>query len=179
MPLGEVLLNRARHAIATKLGQPVLSEPSHPALSGLGATFVTLTQQGKLRGCIGSLEAHRPLGEDVRANAQAAAFRDPRFPPLTAEELPHTRVEVSLLSSSTPMTYTNEEDAIRQLRPHIDGVILQWQGQRGTFLPQVWESLPEPHLFMSHLKQKAGLPGNFWASDVQLFRYEVQKWKEP
>lgn len=177
-PLGEVLLNRAHNAIATKLDQPVPPDLHHPALFDLGATFITLTQQGKLRGCIGSLEAHRPLGDDVWANAQAAAFRDPRFSPLTAEELPRTRVEVSLLTKATPMTFTNEEDALHQLRPHVDGVILQWQGRRGTFLPQVWESLPEPHQFMIHLKQKAGLPADFWASDVQLFRYEVQKWKE-
>jgi len=178
-PLGEVLLNRARNAITVKLGQPVLPELHHPALADPGATFVTLTQQGKLRGCIGSLEAHRPLGDDVHANAQAAAFRDPRFSPLTLEELPHTRVEVSLLAPATPMTFANEAEALRQLRPHRDGVILQWQGRRGTFLPQVWESLPEPSSFMAHLKQKAGLPTDFWAPDVQLFRYEVQKWKEP
>ncbi|MDP2809602.1 MAG: AmmeMemoRadiSam system protein A [Rhodocyclaceae bacterium] len=179
--LGEALLIRARNAIAAEFGEPARPEPDHPALHEPGAVFVTLTLQGcqgQLRGCIGSLEAHRPLGEDVRANARAAAFRDPRFPPLAADELPRTRVEVSLLAPATPIEFTDEEDAVRQLRPGIDGVILEVGGRRGTFLPQVWESLPEPRLFMAHLKQKAGLPADFWAPDVRLFRYEVQKWKE-
>ena len=177
--LGEALLARARNAIAAEFGQPAPRESDHPALHEKGATFVTLTQAGRLRGCIGSLEAHRPLLDDVRANARAAAFRDPRFPPLTAEELSRTRVEVSLLTSATPMVFASEEDAVRQLRPGIDGVILEAGGRRGTFLPQVWESLPEPRIFLAHLKQKAGLPADFWAPDVKLFRYEVQKWKEP
>ena len=177
--LGPALLARARNAIAARLKQPTQAEPDHPALNRPGATFVTLTQNdGDLRGCIGSLEAHRSLDDDVRANAVAAAFSDPRFPPLTAAELPHTRVEVSLLSAPQPMHFTSEADALRQLRPHVDGVILTAGRHRGTFLPQVWEQLPEPRLFMAHLKQKAGLPADWWSSDVELQRYEVQKWKE-
>ncbi|HZV54093.1 MAG TPA: AmmeMemoRadiSam system protein A [Rhodocyclaceae bacterium] len=177
--LGRALLIRARNSIAADLGQSTVSEPDDDALQQPGAVFVTLTQQGQLRGCIGSLEAHRPLDADVRANARAAAFRDPRFAPLDADELPRTCVEVSLLTPATPISIIDEEDAVRQLRPGIDGVILEWRGRRGTFLPQVWESLPECHLFLAHLKQKAGLPADFWAPDVKLFRYEVQKWKEP
>ncbi len=176
--LGLALLTRARNAIATELGQPTANEPEHPALREHAAVFVTLTQKGELRGCIGSLQAWQPLDTDVRANARAAAFRDPRFPPLTVAELPVTRVEVSLLTAPTPMAFVDQEDAIGQLRPGIDGVILEYDGHRGTFLPQVWESLSERHVFFTHLKHKAGLPADFWAPDVKLYRYEVQKWKE-
>jgi AmmeMemoRadiSam system protein A len=177
--LGAALLIRARNAIAAEFGLPPAPEPDDPALHQPGATFVTLTQLGELRGCIGSLQAWRPLDEDVRSNARAAAFRDPRFAPLTESELAHTRVEVSLLAPAVPMSFASEDDAVRQLRPGIDGVILEWGMHRGTFLPQVWESLPEPRMFMAHLKQKAGLAPGFWAPDVKLSRYEVQKWKEP
>lgn len=176
--LGPALLVRARNAIAGEFGVAQQPEPDDPALAKPGAVFVTLTQDGELRGCIGSLEAHRPLDEDVRSNARAAAFGDPRFAPLDREELARTRVEVSLLTPAAPMSFTDEEDAVRQLRPGVDGVILEWHGRRGTFLPQVWESLPERHLFFAHLKQKAGLPADFWAPDVKLSRYEVRKWKE-
>ena len=178
LDLGPALLLCARNAIAAELGQAVQPEPSHPALNSPGATFVTLTQGGDLRGCIGSLEAHRPLERDVRANAVAAAFRDPRFPPLTLAELPRTRVEVSLLTAPQPIQFKDEADALRQLRPNVDGVILVAGHRRSTFLPQVWEQLPEPRVFMAHLKQKAGLPADWWSSEVQLQRYEVRKWKE-
>lgn len=176
--LGQALLIRARNAIATAFGLAPQPEPDHLALHQPGATFVTLTQQGNLRGCIGSLEAWRPLGEDVKANAKAAAFRDPRFAPLGRDELDSTRIEVSLLTPAKPMTFADEADAIRQLRPGIDGMIFECHGRRGTFLPQVWESLPEPRDFFAHLKQKAGFSTNFWSPDVRLYRYEVQKWKE-
>ena len=180
--IGSALLARARNAIAAQLKQPTVAEPAHPQLAQPGATFVTLTQNGDLRGCIGSLQAHRPLDQDVRANAVAAAFRDPRFAPLTLAELPRTRVEVSLLSAPQPMTFTDEADALRQLRPNVDGIIFS-AGEggklgRSTFLPQVWEQLPEPRAFMARLKQKAGLPADYWSPEVQLQRYEVQKWKE-
>lgn len=176
--LGPALLARARNAIAANLGQPAVPEPSSDALARPGAVFVTLTRHGELRGCIGSLETWRPLDEDVRANARAAAFGDPRFAPLTAAEFADTRVEVSLLTPPTPMHFTSEEDAIHQLRPGLDGVVLECAGRRGTFLPQVWETLPERHLFFSHLKRKAGLPEDFWSPAVRLYRYEVRKWKE-
>lgn len=175
--LGTALLVLARNAIAERLGIAPQAEPDHPALAQPGATFVTLTQHGQLRGCIGSLEAWRPLGEDVKSNAQSAAFRDPRFPPLGVAELAHTRVEVSLLTPARPIQFTDESDAIRQMRAGIDGMIFECHGQRGTFLPQVWESLPDPCQFFAHLKQKAGFSPNFWSPDVKLYRYEVQKWK--
>jgi uncharacterized protein len=177
--LGRALLVRARNAIAAELGLPTEPEPSGEGLDQPGAVFVTLTQGSELRGCIGSLDAWRPLDADVRANAKAAAFRDPRFPPLTAGELPATRVEVSLLTPPTPMHFANEEDAISQLRPGLDGIILECGSHRGTFLPQVWDSLPERHLFLDHLKRKAGLPPDYWVPGIKLSRYEVRKWKEP
>lgn len=176
--LGIALLVRARNAIAAEFGMAAQPEPDHPALARPGATFVTLTQHDNLRGCIGSLEARRPLGEDVRANAQAAAFRDPRFMPLARDELDRTRVEVSLLTPAQAMSFTDEVDAIRQMRPGVDGMIFECNGRRGTFLPQVWESLPIPRDFFAHLKQKAGFFPDFWSPDVRLYRYEVQKWKE-
>ncbi|WP_131111168.1 AmmeMemoRadiSam system protein A [Sulfuricystis thermophila] len=177
--LGQALLIRARNAIGEEFGLPLQPEPDHPALHQPGATFVTLTQEGQLRGCIGSLEAWRPLDEDVKANAKAAAFGDPRFPPLSKSEFAHTRVEVSLLTPPVPLDFTDEADAIRQMRPGVDGMIFEYHGRRGTFLPQVWESLPDPRQFFAHLKQKAGFPASFWSPEVRLYRYEVQKWKEP
>ncbi|MDD5175621.1 MAG: AmmeMemoRadiSam system protein A [Sterolibacterium sp.] len=179
--LGNTLLLMARNAIAEALGVAQSSNsglPAGPELSQPGAVFVTLTRDGELRGCIGSLEAWRPLREDIVANARAAAFHDPRFPPLTAEELADTRVEVSLLTPARPMSYASEADAIGQLRPLIDGVILEYGKHRGTFLPQVWESLPDRRQFMAQLKRKAGLPQDFWSMDIKLSRYQVRKWKE-
>lgn len=176
--LGAALLVRARNAIGAELGMAAEAEPEHPLLAQRGATFVTLTRDGELRGCIGSLEAWRTLDEDVRANALAAAFHDPRFPPLARAELPLMRIEVSLLAPAEPIDFADEDDAAARLRPGIDGVILENHGRRGTFLPQVWESLPEPRGFLRHLKQKAGLPADYWGPDVRLYRYEVQKWKE-
>jgi len=175
---GQLLTGMARAAIASKLsGKPVtvlypdwFKEP--------GATFVTLTQNGQLRGCIGSLEAHRPLGDDLLENARAAAFRDPRFAPLTADELGRTRVEVSILSKSTPIDFKDEADLMRQLRPGVDGIILEYGRHRATFLPQVWEQLPDARGFMAHLKQKAGLAADFWSNDMRISRYSVDKYKE-
>ena len=178
--LGTTLLQLARNAITTQFSQPGLSVAVDlPELHENGATFVTLTQRGQLRGCIGSLEAWRPLLADVQENARNAAFRDPRFAPLRAEELPVTRVEVSLLTPAEPMAFTDEADALARLRPQVDGVIFSAGGHRSTFLPQVWEQLPDPAEFMAHLKQKAGLPASYWGADVRLERYEVLKWKEP
>lgn len=176
--VGETLLALARNAINVRLGQPMTAVADHPALHENGATFVTLTQHGNLRGCIGSLEAWRPLSKDVQENALAAAFRDPRFRPLSADELPGTRVEVSLLKPAEPMSFTSEADALAQLRPEIDGVIFAAGNHRATFLPQVWEQLPDPVSFMAHLKKKAGLPADYWGRDIRLERYHVQKWKE-
>lgn len=175
---GQLLVRLARAAIAREFGiaTPSLAHPDW--LDAPGAVFVTLTESGRLRGCIGSLEAHRPLGMDVEHNARAAAFSDPRFPPLRPEELDRVRVEVSLLSPAVPMQFKDESDALAQLRPGVDGVILEYGRYRATFLPQVWEQLPQPDVFMAHLKQKAGLSGDFWQQALRLSRYGVDKFKE-
>ncbi|MHB1403506.1 MAG: AmmeMemoRadiSam system protein A [Thiobacillus sp.] len=175
---GSTLLKLARSEIASELGHDV-SFPAHAGwLAEPGASFVTLTRQGELRGCIGTLEAHRPLGLDVRENAVAAAFRDPRFMPLTRVEFDEIRVEVSVLSPSEILVVVSEEHALATLRPNVDGVVFEYRHYRSTFLPQVWEQLPEPAEFMAHLKRKAGLPMDFWAEEVRLSRYTVSKWKE-
>ena len=175
---GKTLLALARSTIAHALGLPAAMVASSPWLQQPGACFVTLTQQGELRGCIGSLQAYRPLFDDVRANALAAAFQDTRFRPLTQAELQGTDLEVSLLSDTEPMTFTTEGEALAQLRPGLDGVVFECGGRRSTFLPQVWEQLPQPEEFMAHLKRKAGLPAHFWSRDVRLQRYTVRKWRE-
>lgn len=176
---GATLLPIARAAIAGALGQHVVAQTDAPWLSELGASFVTLTQNGALRGCIGTLEVHQSLLEDIRNNALAAAFRDPRFAPLTAQELEATDIEVSVLSALQPIRFGNEADALSQLRPGIDGVVFAFGHQRSTFLPQVWEQLPDPKTFMAHLKRKAGLAPDFWTDGITLQRYTVTKWTEP
>lgn len=177
---GQQLIKLAHQAISRALDQQETVDVDLNAdwLKQPGATFVTLTKQHDLRGCIGSLEAWRPLRDDVVHNALAAAFNDPRFAPVSLSEWPAIKVEVSLLSPPREMQVTSEENAIAQLRPHIDGVILEYGLNRGTFLPQVWDSLPDPHQFMAHLKLKAGLPVKFWNDRLKLSRYEVQKWTQ-
>jgi len=177
--LGTSLLILARDAIASRFGAASRPFDDLPELHAPGASFVTLTERGALRGCIGSLSAYRPLIDDVRENACAAAFSDPRFPPVQAGEFDGVRVEVSLLTPATPLSFRDEADALAQLRPHIDGVILRLRHYRATFLPQVWEQLPDPKVFLAHLKQKAGLPADYWSPDLALERYQVEKWKEP
>jgi len=175
---GQVLLPIARAAIARALNVPQAADETAPWLAEDGASFVTLTQDGELRGCIGTLQAHRPLLSDIKSNAVSAAFRDPRFAPLSLEELERTAVEISLLSPTQEMEFEHEADALAQLRAGVDGIVFEYRGHRSTFLPQVWEQLPQPHQFMAHLKRKAGLPHNFWAEGVRLSRYTVTKWRE-
>lgn len=177
-PLGQALLIIARNAIGARFGTPPRAVGAHPELANPGATFVTLTQNGRLRGCIGSLAPFRSLADDVAENAVAAAFRDPRFPALAEDELAPTRIEVSLLGAAQAIDFADEADAIARLRPGIDGLILSCGERRATFLPQVWETLPDPRRFVAQLKLKAGLPADFWDSKMTLSRYGVQKWKE-
>ncbi len=191
--LGRSLVTIARCAIGAELGEagslgseragpqragPERAGPGHPALAAPGATFVTLFKHGMLRGCIGTLEARRPLGVDARANAIAAAFADPRFPRLGAEEFMDTLVEVSLLSAPEAMTADGEKALLDQLRPGVDGVVLEFAGRHATFLPQVWDTLREPAEFLAELKRKAGLPIDFWSAAVNMSRYGVIKWRE-
>ncbi|WP_230971613.1 AmmeMemoRadiSam system protein A [Nitrogeniibacter aestuarii] len=176
--LGDRLLARARRAIEHELR--LASAPcADEDMSERGATFVTLTEHGQLRGCIGSLKPTRSLADDVAINACNAAFRDPRFPPVSAAEWPDIRIEVSLIGASTFLEATSESDVIARLRPGEDGVIL-FNGCRGqaTFLPQVWEQIPAPGDFLAALKQKAGLPPDFWSSSIMIATYPVRKWKE-
>lgn len=175
---GKVLLPIARAAIARAMDLPHVADETAPWLVEQGACFVTLTQDGELRGCIGTLQAHRPLLADIKSNAVSAALRDPRFLPLTAEEFDITAVEVSLLTPPRIMEIRDEADACAQLRPGVDGVVFEYGAHRSTFLPQVWEQLPRPQQFMAQLRRKAGLPGDFWANGVRLSRYSVTKWRE-
>jgi hypothetical protein len=176
---GRSLLGIARNSIEAALGvaepQPL---PDETWLKPLRASFVTLTQNGRLRGCIGSLEAQRPLGEDVSRNARAAALSDPRFVPLAREELAATRIEVSLLSTPKVLAFADHADLLAQLRPGEDGLILECGGARGTFLPQVWEGLPDPEQFVAELKRKAGLSPQLSTAKCRIQRYRVLKWKE-
>jgi len=176
--LGHALLVSARNAIGERFGLPPAVVPALPELAAPGATFVTLTQERRLRGCIGSLEAQRPLAVDVAENAVAAAFHDHRFPPLPANEFAATRVEVSLLTPAEPFPVADEEEALARLQPGRDGLILRYGRRRATFLPQVWESLSTPRQFLAQLKIKAGLPADFWHPEMALARYGVRKWKE-
>lgn len=177
--LGPYLLALARQAIARRLGLPEPPLPAPPAgPTEPSPTFVTLMKRGQLRGCIGCLEPRRSLPEDVANNAQAAAFQDSRFPPLEAEEFPDIRIEISRLSPATPLRFKDEADAMAQLQPGRDGLILSLRGHSATFLPQVWEQLPTPRDFLSHLKRKAGLPSDYWSDQLQLARYTVEKWQE-
>jgi AmmeMemoRadiSam system protein B/AmmeMemoRadiSam system protein A len=175
---GATLLKLARAGIAQQFGQAAHMPADAPWLAEHGACFVTLTRNGELRGCIGTLEAHRPLALDVQENAVAAAFSDPRFMPLSRAEFDEIRVEVSLLSPTEALVVASEEHALASLRPGVDGVVFEYRHYRSTFLPQVWEQLPEPAEFMATLKRKAGLPADFWAEEVRLSRYTVSKWKE-
>jgi len=177
---GPILIGLARSAIAEELGL----DTRPPDMDGLNwlqedaATFVTLTKQEDLRGCIGTLEACRPLIEDLRANAVAAAFHDPRFAPLKQSEFDLIRVEVSVLSKLEPMHAKSEAIACSKLVPQRDGLVFKYGSHKATFLPQVWDQLPDAQMFLAHLKQKAGLAADFWHPEVLLYRYQVSKYRE-
>lgn len=175
---GTTLLALARSSLEEALAGESSSPPEADWLEQPGACFVTLKQEGRLRGCIGSIHVHRTLAEDVRENARAAALRDPRFSPLSADELGRTSIEVSLLSPLEPIEFTSEEDLLAQIRPAIDGLVLEYQEYRGTFLPAVWESLPRPTEFLRQLKRKAGLETDFWSPEMKIWRFTVDHWSE-
>lgn len=138
------------------------------------ATFVTLEKQGQLRGCIGMLEARRPLAEDVAENSYAAAFSDPRFPPLKERELGKLSIHLSILSPAESIVCQSEAELIQQLRPDIDGLILDDGCHRATFLPSVWATLPKPTDFIRHLKIKAGLSADYWSQELRAYRYTTE-----
>jgi AmmeMemoRadiSam system protein A len=175
-PRGEVLVAIAREAIAERLGRGTILPRDEPWLAEPAASFVTLHLDELLRGCIGSIDPRRPLAEDVAGNARAAAFHDPRFEPLTAAEFDEVAIEVSVLSPRTALAAASEAEAAQKLRPGVDGVYLEYAGYAATFLPQVWESLPDPVDFLAALRQKARLPARFWDPAIRLTRYTVEKY---
>jgi len=176
---GQILLRAARQAIRNHLNGesiPKLDlENYSTGLSGDGASFVTLTLHGVLRGCIGSIEASQPLVNDVQDRAVGAAFNDPRFPKLKPEEYPEIKIEVSRLTPPEKLQYSSPDDLLEKLQPGIDGVILRKNLNRATFLPQVWEGLPDPEQFLGRLCMKMGLDSAAWRNqhlDVEIYRVE-------
>lgn len=178
--LGPALLSTARAEVAGVLGLGAAAPPHHPRLAAPGASFVTLHDaQGALRGCIGRLHAERTLGEDVRANALAAAFADPRFAPLQRHEWTGLQFEVSVLGELQPLPpVARVDEAAARLRPGIDGVLIEHRGRRGTFLPQVWTQFSTAERFVAALLRKAGLPGDAWSGDLRWWRYRVTVFDE-
>jgi AmmeMemoRadiSam system protein A len=173
----QALLDLARrsihHGLETGTPTKVNTAEFSDRLQQQAATFITLDIDGQLRGCIGTLQAYQPLVNDVAEHAFDAAFKDPRFPPLRADEEALLDLHISILTPAEPMSFSSQEDLIRQLTPGEDGLILEAGYNRGTFLPSVWESLPEPQDFLNHLKLKAGLPSSFWSDDIKVSRYRT------
>lgn len=173
-----MLLHIAADSIHTGLREGHASSPDletlPDALQQKAACFVTLHHREQLRGCIGSLEPREPLAENAAENAFNAAFRDPRFPELTAVELADLELDISVLGAPQAMSFRDEADLVAQLQPGRDGLILEVGGRRGTFLPSVWDSLPDAEGFLRQLKQKAGLPADFWSADIRVMRYGTE-----
>ncbi|MCW9015080.1 MAG: AmmeMemoRadiSam system protein A [Gammaproteobacteria bacterium] len=173
----DLLLDIARQSIQYGLQHhtalPVKASDYSAALQQQRATFVTLNLHQQLRGCIGTLQAYQPLVCDVAEHAYAAAFNDPRFSPVTPGEEPELEIHISILTPATAIEFSDETDLLRQIQPGTDGLILESGYHKGTFLPSVWESLPDAEQFLRHLKQKAGLPANFWSNDIKIYRYHT------
>ncbi len=167
----EVARDSIEYGLHKRSAMPVNLSLFPKSLQQPRASFVTVLIDNRLRGCIGHLEATQAMVRDVADNAFAAAYQDPRFPPLTAEELPRIELHISLLSPAEPLPVTAEQELLDQLRPGVDGLILEDGYHRGTFLPSVWEQLPDPSLFIRHLKMKAGLPGDYWSDTIRFSRY--------
>ena len=179
-----LLLELARQALQDavydQMSPPLDLKTLPPRLRQAGASFVTLTRLGELRGCIGALEPYLPLAEDVREHAMAAALNDYRFPPVQPAELPEIRIEVSRLTSPQDLEYTGAQDLLARLRPHVDGVILSDSFHRATFLPQVWEKIPDPEMFLDHLCQKMGAAPDLWRyRKLKVQVYQVEEFHEP
>lgn len=177
------LLRLAREAIGAAVREkplpPVDAARLAPALRQMGTCFVTLTASGELRGCIGGLHALDPLYEDVRQHALQAALRDYRFPPVTPDEVPSLDIEISVLTEPQPLDYGSPEDLLHRLRPEVDGVIISQGHRRATFLPQVWERVPDPELFLSMLCEKMGAPPDTWRrTQLDVQTYQVEKFTE-
>jgi uncharacterized protein len=179
----KILLHMARQALECGVrGEklPPLDETSLSSqLHEIGASFVTLTIQGELRGCIGALEAHQPLAQDVREHAVAAALEDPRFPPVREDELSRIQIEVSRLTRPIPLPYKDAVDLLSKITPHVDGVILRDGFRRATFLPQVWEKIPNRVEFLNYLCHKMGAGEDAWITHhLEVFIYHVEEFRE-
>lgn len=174
----QILLALAKESIihGWRYGKPLAVKlPAYDdELLKLGASFVTLQRYDQLRGCIGKLEATRPLVEDVAENAFAAAFRDPRFPPLSEAERDGLEMDISVLSSPEAIAFASEPALLAQLQPGVDGLIIQAGQRRATFLPSVWQQLPDPESFLRHLKLKAGLPDQYGSEPLRAWRYRTE-----
>lgn len=173
-----ILLRTAAAGIDARIAGVTLEEPpiiGLPAeLRVERASFVTLTISGELRGCCGTIEPRRALALDVWRNAQVSAFDDPRFPPLAAREWTQVDLEIAVLSPLERVEAPGEEQLLRALEPGQDGLVIAWRGRRATFLPKVWEHLPQRRDFLDRLKAKAGWPADFWAADVEVWRYRTE-----
>jgi AmmeMemoRadiSam system protein A len=181
--LDTIFLRIAKSAILNKFDKQHNIERNkllekHPFLNRDGAAFVTLKYEHQLRGCIGSIIAHRKLLDDVIHNAESSAFSDPRFNPLSSDELSHLELEVSVLSEPKILEYTDFEDLVKKIRPNIDGLILQHGSHQGTFLPQVWEQLPTPKEFLEHLSYKAGSNPSIYKENPTIYTYQVDAIEE-
>ncbi len=179
----QMLLHIAREALESGVKGGTLPSLNWtsltPCLREPGASFVTLTVNGDLRGCIGALEPYQPLAEDVREHAIAAALEDPRFPPVQPHELEDIQIEVSHLTAPTKLEYKDPDDLLAKLRPHVDGVILRDEWRRATFLPQVWEKIPDKAEFLSNLCYKMGASANFWRQKhLEVMTYQVEEFHE-
>ncbi|MCB2210441.1 AmmeMemoRadiSam system protein A [bacterium] len=179
----EILLQIAREALESSVRTGSLPQINlssmPPSLQKDGASFVTLTISGKLRGCIGALEAYQPLARDVQEHAMAAALQDYRFPNVRPGELDSINIEVSVLTPRSPLDYDGPDDLINKLRPGVDGVVLQDGPRKATFLPQVWDQLPNPEQFLSQLSLKMGAAADVWRKKpVKVFSYQVQEFQE-
>jgi hypothetical protein len=178
-----LLLKLARQAleegVCGKPLSPLFLNGLPPRLRQPGASFVTLTSHGELRGCIGALEATQPLAEDVRIHAIAAALEDYRFPPVRPDELPFIKIEISRLTTPEPLDYRDSEDLLSQLHPGVDGVVLRDGMRRATFLPQVWEKVPEADIFLGMLCRKMGVPTETWRNKkLTVLTYQVEEFHE-
>jgi len=173
---GRALLVAARESLAAFLGRREAVHDPRARVTERGSSFVTLRQQGELRGCVGTVDFRRPLFDDVTSNAIAAATSDPRFEPMRAAELADTDVELTVLGRPEPLAVRDEPDAIAKIVPGEDGIILQSGWHRGVFLPQVWETLPDPREFLASLKHKAGLAPHAWPAGIALERFRVRHW---
>lgn len=162
-----------KHGLEHRSPLPVTPEHYSDPLQQTTATFVTLQIAGQLRGCIGTLEAQTTLVQDVAEHAYAAAFNDPRFAPLSEKEFPLLEIHISLLTPAEPIAVNSQEELLEKLQPGVDGLILEENTHKATFLPSVWEQLPSPQLFLQHLKEKAGLPRNYWSDTLRFQRYQV------